>query len=542
MIALSLVLAGLGKGQTTLPTERVISVDVSQPKGPKSTVYRRCVGAGRLAEGLRADWQDQLRTCRDAIGFEYLRCHGLLHDELGVYSEDANGNPVYNWQYIDMVYDFLLSIHVRPFVEIGFMPEALASVKSDPFPPHISIPGTPTPSTPVFWWKANVTAPKSWDRWDALVTALVQHWTQRYGTEEVTKWYFEIWNEPNHPAFFHPVKEADRMNEYFTLYAHTAAAVKSVNPAYRVGGPAGAGPAWTKEFIDYCAKNKVPLDFISFHSYGLGGGPSGLDVEGRKRLYLSKNLSAAANGANSQNKTIRQSPMPDLPVHITEWSASYSNHDPVHDSYFEAPYILEQLKKSEKVGSMSYWTFTDIFEESGPPRTPFEGGFGLINLQGIKKSAFFAYQFLNELGDEELKNSDGRSWVCQDNSGAVQALIYDLTDPRSADSQDDDWTVFRKPIKPNDKPPVELHITSLKPGSYHLAVFRTGFEENDAYSEYLKMGLPAQLDGQQVQHLKALASGKSSDEEDVTIGADGQWTREFPMRDNEVVFAKLSPK
>ncbi len=374
MVTLPLAFACSANGQTTLPAERVISVDVSQSKGPKSTVYRRCVGAGRLAEGLRADWQDQLRTCRDAIGFEYLRCHGLLHDELGVYSEDANGNPVYNWQYIDMVYDFLLSIHVRPFVEIGFMPEALASVKSDPFPPAISIPHTPTPSTPVFWWKANVTAPKSWDRWEALVTALVQHWTQRYGADEVSKWYFEIWNEPNHPAFFHPVKDADRMNEYFTLYAHTAAAVKRVNPAYRVGGPAGAGPAWIKEFIEYCANNKVPLDFISFHSYGLGDGPSGLDVEGRKRLYLSKNLSAAANGANSQNKIIRQSPMPNLPVHVTEWSASYSNHDPVHDSYFEAPYILEQLKKSEKLGSMSYWTFTDIFEESGPPRTPFEGG------------------------------------------------------------------------------------------------------------------------------------------------------------------------
>jgi xylan 1,4-beta-xylosidase len=234
--------------------------------------------------------------------------------------------------------------------------------------------------------------------------------------------------------------------------------------------------------------------------------------------------------------------MPNLPVHITEWSASYSNHDPVHDSYFEAPYILEQLKKSEKLGSMSYWTFTDIFEESGPPKTPFEGGFGLINLQGIKKPAFFAYQFLNELGEEELKNSDNRSWVCRDKSGAVQALIYDLTDPRRPDAKLDDWEVFRKPIKPNDRPPVKLRLTSLKPGTYHLRAFRIGFEENDAYSEYLKLGAPAQLDFNQVQQLKALASGKSSDGEDVTVGTDGQWIREFRMRENEVVFAQLSPK
>ncbi len=124
----------------------------------------------------------------------------------------------------------------------------------------------------------------------------------------------------------------------------------------------------------------------------------------------------------------------------------------------------------------------------------------------------------------------------------MQALIYDLTDPREADAHLDDWTVFRKPIKPNDKAPVKLHITSLKAGNYHLAVFRTGFEENDAYSQYLKMGTPPQLDAQQIQQLKALASGKPSSEEDVTIGVDGQWEREFPMRDNEVVFATLTPK
>jgi xylan 1,4-beta-xylosidase len=520
---------------------RVISADLMQVKGPKSTVFRRCVGAGRVAEGLRADWQDQLRTCRQAIGFEYLRCHGLFHDELGVYSEDAQGHPIYNWQYIDMVYDFLLSIGVRPFVEIGFMPQALASIKSEPVP---AVPGSPVAtaiSAPVFWWKANVTPPKSWDRWDGLVTALVQHWTERYGAEEVKQWYFEIWNEPNHPSFFHPTTESSRRDEYFTLYDHTAKAVTAVNPAYRVGGPSGAGPVWIGELIAYCSAKKVPLDFISFHSYGLGGGPSGLDVEGRRRLYLDRKLDTPGNRAHSQDAIIQKSSMPNLPVHITEWSSSYSNHDPVHDSYFEAPYILQQLKKTETIGSMSYWTFTDIFEESGPPKTPFEGGFGLINLQGIKKASFFAYQFLNQLGDDELKNSDDRSWLCRDNKGGVQALVYDLTDPRDLSTHEDDWTVFRQRIVPKPKPTVQLRITSLKPGSYHFSVYRIGFEENDAYSEYLKIGAPPQLTLEQVRQFKSLASGAPSEQADVTIDSSGEWKHDFSMRENEVFFTSLSP-
>ena len=525
--------------QTPPTDERVISTDFNQVQGPKSTVYRRCVGAGRVAEGLRADWQDQLRTCRQSIGFEYLRCHGLLEDGLGVYSEDAKGDPIYNWQYIDMVYDFLHSIGVRPFVEIGFMPQALASVKSDPSAVPLSD-TVPTLSKPVFWWKANVTAPKSWDRWDALITALVRHWTERYGADEVKQWYFEIWNEPNHISFFHPVDEAKRRDEYFELYAHTAKDVASVNPAYRVGGPAGAGPIWIKELIAYCSTNQVPIDFISFHAYGVGVG-HGLDVEGHKSLSVNRNLDGLAQRAKSQNNLIHQSAKPNLPVHITEWSASYSNHDPVHDSYFEAPYILEQLKNTESLGSMSYWTFSDIFEESGPPKTPFEGGFGLINLQGIKKAAFFSYQYLNQLGDEELKNADHRSWICRDKSGAVQALFYDLTDPRGSNAGDD-FEVFRQLIIPQAKPAVKLRLSSLKSGSYHLAVYRTGYQENDAYSEYLHLGAPSQLTLDQVQKFKTLASGEPSEQRDVVVNFDGKWEGDFPMRENEVVFATLSPK
>ena len=233
--------------QEIQPIQRVISVDLSKEKGITSKMWRKCVGAGRANEGLRADWQEQLREVKKDCGFEYIRMHGLLHDDMGVYFEDEKGNPIYNWQYIDQLYDFLLSIDVKPFVELSFMPKALAS-------------GDKT----CFWWQGNVTPPKSYDKWAGLITALTQHFTERYGKEEVKTWYFEVWNEPNLSHFY-----TSTMEEYFKLYDYTAKAVKRVSTDYRVGGPASAGSGWTKELIEYCYKNNSPIDFISAHSYGV---------------------------------------------------------------------------------------------------------------------------------------------------------------------------------------------------------------------------------------------------------------------------------
>jgi xylan 1,4-beta-xylosidase len=200
--------------------DRTIDVSFNKKQGSLKTAFNECVGAGRANEGLRADWQQQLKLVKEELGFRYIRMHGLLHDDMGVYFEDKSGNPIYNWQYIDALYDFLLSIKVKPFVELSFMPQALAS-------------GEKT----VFWWKANVTPPKSYEKWAGLIEALTNHFTERYGKEEVKTWYFEVWNEPNHPAFW-----SSDMNEYFKLYDYTAKAVKRVCSEYRIGGPATAGP------------------------------------------------------------------------------------------------------------------------------------------------------------------------------------------------------------------------------------------------------------------------------------------------------------
>jgi xylan 1,4-beta-xylosidase len=259
--------------------ERMVFADLQQTNGPLNTMFKFCVGAGRANEGLRADWQRQLACAHRECGFQYIRMHGLFCDDMGVYREDGHGHPEYNWQYIDELYDFLHSIGMKPFVELGFMPGGLAS-------------GSKT----IFWWKGNVTPPRDTNQWADFIRAFVVHEQERYGDAEVRTWYFEVWNEPNLTDGFW----AGTQQQYFDLYAATARAVKSVSPDYKVGGPATAGCGWITEFLHFCDTNHAPVDFISTHTYGVESGY--LDETATHGTALSRN----PNSIFGEVKGVRQ--------------------------------------------------------------------------------------------------------------------------------------------------------------------------------------------------------------------------------------------
>jgi xylan 1,4-beta-xylosidase len=492
---------------------RVISVDYRHVKEPRDRFPQLVVGAGRAAEGLRADWQRDLALVHRECGFEYVRFHGLLQDESGVYSEDRHGKAVYNFQYIDAVYDAILNAGMRPFVEFGFMPQKLAS-------------GEKT----IFWWKGNITPPRDYAKWEALIRTLVEHWTNRYGRDEVRRWYFEVWNEPNLKDLFW---SGDR-EEYFRLYDVTVRAVKSVSPDYRVGGPATAGRAWISEMIAHAAKSRVPLDFITTHDYGVRGGA--LDAEGTQQLFLDPSLDAIISGVRDVRAQIQQSAMPTLPLHYTEWSTSYSPRDPVHDTYLSAAYIVSRLKGIEgHAESMSYWTFTDIFEENGPVPSPFHGGFGLINFQGLRKPSFYAYKFLNALGSEELVSSDSESWATRGGRG-VQLLFWNYTPPQTKES---DQVYFKRELPSQSIGNVRVSLNGLTPGRYSLNVYKIGYAVNDVYTDYLRMGSPPSLTREQVRSLAERNSGRPISTERVVIKGPGLFSRDLPLRENDVYLVTL---
>ena len=490
---------------------RHIAVDVKGPSAPFNRFYNLSVGSDYPGTLLRDDSLAQLATVKSELGFRYIRFHAIFHDALGTYRE-VEGKPVYDWSKIDTLYDRLLAIGIRPFVELGFTPEAMKSSDQR-----------------IFYWQGNTSHP-TLSKWTALVEAFVQHVQWRYGQEEIHNWYFEVWNEPNLAGFW----EGGDQTAYFELFDATARAIKRIDPKLKVGGPATAGAAWVPALIEHTALAKVPLDFISTHTYGVDGGF--LDENGESDTKLSPSPDAVIGDVRRVREQIEHSSKPGLPLYFTEWSTSYTPRDAVHDSYISAAYILNKLKASEDLAQgMSYWTFSDLFEEPGPPTAPFQGGFGLMNPQGVRKPAYFAYKYLNQLGGTELKTADRQSYVTW-NDGTLKALVWDFAQPDQNQSNRPFYTKL-VPAKPARS--VSLDLKHLRPGNYRVTLYRTGYDANDAYSAYLRMGSPKSLSSSQLQKLQARTTDNAGTG---TLIADGlgKATLSIPMRSNDVVLVQIA--
>ena len=429
---------------------RRLSIDGAEVReAPLRHVWNECVGAGRANEALRADWQAHFREAVTVLGARYVRFHGIFHDDMFVYRASDGGGfgpptpldrPVHTFSYVDKVIDAVLDAGARPFVELGFMPRDLA-----------------TQTETLFWWKAHCSPPTDMGRWAELVTATAQHWVERYGIEEVRRWPFEVWNEPNLVPYFW----TGTRTQYFELYEATARALRAVDPQLRVGGPSTSvfvpddryrgethdrsaehathvaedvdaldwQPVWLEEFLQWCAERDVPVDFVSTHLYptdiAFGG-----DGQARE---IRRHVDATADDLKAVAALLAVSAFPDAEVHITEWSTSPSSRDAVHDTLFAATYIARAyLRCAELADSVSYWTFTDVFEEGGAGIGPFHGGFGLVNEQGIHKPTFHAMAMLARLGDRLLQSWPDGVVTRDSRTDAVAALFLNYPDEMGA--------------------------------------------------------------------------------------------------------------
>ena len=397
-----LVATGLLGGGLADAQEQV-EINAQAKTTPFPHFWEQMFGSGRAILSLRESYRNDLRAVRQATDFRYVRFHGILNDEIGVYNEDEHGNPLYNFSYVDEIYDGLLENGVRPVVEIGFMPKKLA------FNPDALHP---------FWYKPNVSPPKSRERWDALITNLAQHLVDRYGVDEVSQWYFEVWNEPN-IDFWNGIP---RQKSYFELYDHTARDLKGVSPRLRVGGPATAAAAWVDDFLKHAAEDHVPVDFVSTHGYA---DDTVEDLFGTNEdVPMDDRVCRAVAKVRSQ---IAASAMPKLALLWTEWNVQGMND--MRDTTFVGPALANTIRECDGlVDEMSFWTFSDVFEEQGPIREPL-GHFGLI-AKGIKKASFYDLSLLHKLGDERIANSASNVLVTRrKEDGALAVAVWNLVDP-----------------------------------------------------------------------------------------------------------------
>lgn len=375
-----------------------IEVDASEPVGPVHRPWRPIIGSEHLSQledqgtsggrPIGTEFEAALRMAREELGVQAVRAHAILNDDLGTYRE-VDGEPVIDFSGIDRIYDRILRLGLRPIVELGFMPRDLAS----------------DPSQTVFDYRAIISPPKDWDRWERLVRELTEHLVERYGRAEVARWAFEVWNEANLEVFWSGTRD-----EYLRLYDASVRAVKSVDATLRVGGPASAAGKWVDELLAHCAVTGSPVDFVSTHTYG--------------NAPLDLRPIAARHGFAG------------LPQWWTEWGAHATHFNPVHDSPWSAAYLVRGMASAMgRTEALAYWTISDHFEELGRPPKLLHGGFGLLSVGNLRKPRWWGQWMLEQLLDERVAtrvDGDGAGDMIQAigsgaDDGRITVLVWNGT-------------------------------------------------------------------------------------------------------------------
>ncbi len=467
------------------PSETV-RIDASAPTTPFPHFWEQIFGSGRAILSLRESYRDDVRTVKRAADFKAVRFHGIFLDEVGFFDLDANGRPVYNYSYIDQIYDGLLANGVRPFVELSFMPKKLAS---DPAALH------------AFWYKENVSPPKDYTLWDGMITAFTQHLVDRYGIDEVSQWYFEVWNEPN--IDFWAGKPAQAT--YFELYDHTALAVKKVNSRLRVGGPSTAQAAWVASFLEHCEQKNIPVDFASTHVYA---NDTAKDVMGTDEQIPRDRM--VCRSVRKVHDEIAASAFPKTPLIFSEYNASYANEPDVTDTVYMGPWLAGTISQCDGLTeAMSYWSFSDVFEEQGVVKTPFYGGYGLMAADDIPKPALNAFAMLHRLGDRRIKVDSNAVLATRRSDGSFVIALWNYAAPFGTGA-----TYTPPPTVPGPAKSFTLELGGVAPTA-SVQLWRLDGDHGNVVKTYDAMGRPAFPSRDQISTLRA--AGKPSPPETVSL-------------------------
>ena len=450
----------VGSALAATPATVQIRVDAQAAGTPFPHFWETMFGSGRASLSLRDDYRKDLDAVREATGLSYIRFHGIFDHDVGMVNRDPDGSIRYNFSYIDQIYDGLLEHGVKPFIELGFMPPALTSDPNE---------------LQEFWYHPNRAPPKNYAEWDAMITAFARHLVARYGIDEVASWYFEVWNEPNIGFWAGEPKQST----YYTLYDQTARALKAVSPRLRVGGPATAQGAWATDFLAHTKKNNVPVDFLSTHVYG--------DDTAQNVFHSDEHIprrDMVCRTVDKVHKEILASPYPQMPLVFSEYNASYANLPNVTDTVFMGPWMANTIREcAGKIQIMSYWSFSDVFEEQGIVRNPFYGGFGLIAARRIPKPAFNAFAMLHKLGDRQLKSGSDSALVTRRDDGTVVLALWNYAPPVGD-------TASYTPGKPRGtNRHFSVDVRNLA-ASAHATVWRLDENHGNAVAAFDQMGRP----------------------------------------------------
>lgn len=444
----------------------MINIDSTRTLPALKMPWKKAIAVGRGYELLRQDLLDHLDYLQEEIGYQYTRFHAIFHDDMNVYGEDTDGNPIYQWHHVDKILDATQKLGLKHILELNPMPSALAS-------------GDQT----MFHFNMNVTPPKCYKKWENLVKAFIEHVVERYGREAILDWYFEVWNEPNLPGFWSGTQE-----EYFKLYEASVNAVKAVDPRFRIGGPASSKCAWIGEMIEHCAKHDIPLDFISSHLYPQDEYVEYANREGSPHdygMFFIDTVKAAKT-------TIRNSALPQLPFLFTEWNTMSCDkgrkiswtHNPDVDTLYGASMALHLCYHLDDVlDILTWWVASDIFEEGGIPSEPFSSTYGLLTVRGTPKATCNAFRLLSRMQGDRLaltlnNKPNLANGIATINEGQIRILLWNHIPHEVEAIPWKDNIVIQLPDTLRNAPSLQILTASIQKG------------KGSAYESWRKMGSP----------------------------------------------------
>lgn len=470
----------------------VVTKEIRVQLSGKSKVFkpywRKICTISKAKEILMSEVQSHLKLIQGKVQFSHIRFHGIFDDEMMVYREDTQGNPIFNFFYVGQLIDFIRSIGLRPYIEFGFMPKDLASSESS-----------------FFYKKSNLSKPKDIGKWRKLVEQLLLFCKNRYGEEEMKHWYFACWNEPDLQIFW-----PNTFEDYGEMYIQTYQAVKVSCPKFQMGGPdlfseTVYQESWLDHYLDFCITNHCIPDVISFHSYPV-----------REQRLIDKPISwIHLSNDNYLNETIHllkdklKAKLTHLPaIHVTEWNSTPFHRDLTNDTCYKAAYIVKNvLENLDELQSLAYWSLTDLLEELPPAEETFHGGLGLITSNGIQKPGYYAYELLGKLGDRLMEL--GAGYCLTKSSQGYQLMVYHYchfdrlygtSDSLGIDALNR-YHVFRD----TNNLEMSFAIQGIPSGVYKLRQTTINRDHGSAYDTWLEMGAPSSLDADEVAYLNRKA-------------------------------------
>jgi len=455
----------------------------------------------------------------------------------GVYDEDNDGKPIYNWVILDRIFDSFITRGLKPFVEIGFMPKAL-SVKPEPYTNPVVTNGPPVDAVGRGW----AYPPKDYNKWAALIEAWVRHYVEKYGRDEVAGWLWELWNEPN-IAYWKETPE-----EYYKLYDFTAHAVKKVLPEARMGGPHTAGTQngaerFLRGFIEHClrgtnyATGKVgtPLDFVAFHAKG------GTEfINGYVRMNHGNHLRIVDNGF----RIVKSYPeLKDKPIIIGEsdpdgCAACSARFFPQNNyrngsqyaSYTAATFMRKiLLAKQHGVNLYGAVTWAFVFENQ-----PWFDGFRVLSTRGVPLPVFNTFRMFSMLGERQLEvesPSSTRLYDIMERSVRGKTPDVDAFATRSSNSIQVLIWHYHDSGAPGMAVNVELTIDKIQPrsGKAKIEHYRIDDDHSNAYTVWKKSGSPQNPSEELVKKLKEASELTLLTPVSEVNYTDGQYTLKFSM-------------